>query len=282
VGMYQNGKLYAIHTDHIGTPRLITDSAKQVVWQAPYSAFLNNEPSGVLSTVSVNGLTKTTWTKPAVEMNISALGRYRDKESGLTHNSKRTLLSTGDRYTQSDPIGMAGGLNGFVYVGGNPLTSADPYGLFDIGDLIPKDAPIWAMGRAYGGVAAYIIGRVTGDQELSNAAMEGLQCTRAENMGLLGILAGKAPKRQPFPKGGPARDPKTANYLPLPEAVGPHTTLGMREGRNGDYTQGATFDSAGKFTGRTDVTNHGRADHTSPHWHPATGPNSVGNAQPMP
>ena len=50
VGMYSNGKLYAVHPDHLGTPRLITDSAKSVVWQWPYSAFLDNEPSGVLAT----------------------------------------------------------------------------------------------------------------------------------------------------------------------------------------------------------------------------------------
>ena len=56
----------------------------------------------------------------------------------------------------------------------------------------------------------------------------------------------------------------------------------MRTGRNGDYLQGATFDSNGKFLGRTDVTNHGRMDHTNPHWHPALGPNSVGGAEALP
>jgi hypothetical protein len=172
--------------------------------------------------------------------------------------------------------------NLYIYVGASPLVSYDPYGLFSIGDLIPSDAPLWAMGRAYGGLAAYIVGRVTGNQELSNAALDGLQCTRAENLALLGVLAGRGAKNQPFPKGGPPRDPRTANFVPLPEAVGPHTTIGTRAGRHGEYTQGATFDGSGKFIGRTDVTNHGRSDHTSPHWHPANGPNSVGNAQPLP
>ena len=76
-------------------------------------------------------------------------------------------------------------------------------------------------------------------------------------------------------KGGPPREPSTANYLPDSNAEGPHTTLGIQQGRKGSYTQGATFDENGKFKGRTDVTNHGRSDHPTPHFHPATGPNSA-------
>jgi RHS repeat-associated protein len=76
------------------------------------------------------------------------------------------------------------------------------------------------------------------------------------------------------PKSSLPRD-KQGNYLPDPKAQGAHTTLGTRQGRNGDYVQGATFDKAGNFKGRTDVTNHGRGDHSNPHFHPANGPNSV-------
>ena len=73
------------------------------------------------------------------------------------------------------------------------------------------------------------------------------------------------------------------NYKPDPNAQGAHSTTGTRTGSDGKpYRQGATFDDKGNFVGRTDVTDHGRADHTNPHFHPATGPASVGKPQPIP
>src|SRR5205085_11965548 len=46
VGIYRGGKFYAIHTDHLGTPRLMTDETGAPVWQWPYSAFGLTKPTG--------------------------------------------------------------------------------------------------------------------------------------------------------------------------------------------------------------------------------------------
>jgi RHS repeat-associated protein len=108
-----------IHTDHLGTPRLIEDQSGKTVWRwdhlDPFGANpANEDPDG-------DGV--------KVVFNLRVPGQVFDKESGTHYNYFRDYDRSTGRYIQSDPIGLAGGINTYAYVGENPLSYADPTGL---------------------------------------------------------------------------------------------------------------------------------------------------------
>ena len=70
-----------------------------------------------------------------------------------------------------------------------------------------------------------------------------------------------------FPDRDLPRD-KHGNPIPDPEAKGPHTQLGQKDGRNGRYDQAREFDANGKPVRDIDFTDHGRPrNHSNPHQH---------------
>lgn len=54
-----------------------------------------------------------------------------DRETNTHYNYFRDYDPSTGRYVQSDPIGLAGGINTYSYVRGNPVTRIDPFGLVD-------------------------------------------------------------------------------------------------------------------------------------------------------
>jgi len=106
------GNTYQVHVDHLGTPQVLTDAGGQVAWEAHYTPF------GRASVIS-QGPT----------FNLRFPGQYFDAGTGLHYNWHRYYDPAIGRYITSDPIGLAGGLNTYGYVGGNPLGNVDILGL---------------------------------------------------------------------------------------------------------------------------------------------------------
>ncbi len=68
--------------------------------------------------------------------------RERDKESGLYFYRARYYDARLGRFVSADPIGLAGGINLYAYVGNNPIVFYDPMGLLTcriVFDEIVKD-----------------------------------------------------------------------------------------------------------------------------------------------
>ena len=133
VAVQIGSNLYAIDSDHLNTPRRLSDSNGRPVWQWVTTGFGELEP-GTASTgftrARLNTGTPAIANTAAVEFNLRYPGQQHDAETGLYYNHHRTYdpyLTIG--YTQADPIGLDGGWNRFGYVGGNPLSFVDPEGL---------------------------------------------------------------------------------------------------------------------------------------------------------
>ena len=113
--------LYLVHTDHLDTPKALTDTGGRLVWRAVHAPFglasADEDPDG---------------DSHSLVMNIRFPGQYFDQESGLHYNYHRYYDPSTGRYLRSDPIGLGGGTNTYGYVSGNPLGNSDPFGLFDI------------------------------------------------------------------------------------------------------------------------------------------------------
>lgn len=146
IAKLEDKQLYAIHSDHLGTPRVASNDKKETVWKANYSPFGKAE-------VVTNTIT----------LSLRLPGQYEDQETGTHYNYLRDYDPNTGRYVTSDPIGLKGGVNTYAYVGSNPIQAIDPLGLyrlvmgFEVNDSSAFIGGIHDLNKDYGHMYFYLV-----------------------------------------------------------------------------------------------------------------------------
>jgi RHS repeat-associated protein len=108
-----------VYADQINTPRVVTRANDQaIVWRWDQAeAFGASQPDE-----NPSGL-------GSFSFDQRFPGQVYNAETGDHDNWHRSYRASVGRYTQSDPIGLGGGINTYAYVSGQPLSVVDPLGL---------------------------------------------------------------------------------------------------------------------------------------------------------
>ncbi|MDX2058915.1 MAG: RHS repeat-associated core domain-containing protein, partial [Gemmatimonadales bacterium] len=95
--------------------------------------------------------------------------------TGLEYKRHRYYDPTTGRFTQPDPIGLAGGLNLYGFANGDPVNFSDPFG------LVPLPLILWGMFEL--GSALYDVYETT--QAFRSSSAEGAEALQATLMGAI-------------------------------------------------------------------------------------------------
>ena len=101
-------------SDALGSVVALVDASGNMVTQYSYEAYGATTQTGA---ISANPFQYT--------------GRENDG-TGLYYYRARYYNPTLMRFLSEDPIGLAGGINNYTYVGGNPVSYTDPFGLMTV------------------------------------------------------------------------------------------------------------------------------------------------------
>jgi RHS repeat-associated protein len=117
VNTSEASRIFFVHADHLNAPRVVMNSANQLRWRWISDPFGQLPPEE-----NPQGL-------GAFALNLRLPGQLYDIESNLHYNYFRDYSPETGRYVQSDPIGLAGGINTYSYALNQPTRYTDPNGL---------------------------------------------------------------------------------------------------------------------------------------------------------
>ena len=116
--LWFSGQLSRDQARYLNTPRLVADATGTTVWRWDQA-----EPFGVTPPdENPSGL-------GVFEFPLRLSRGYFDKETWKVYTYFRDYSPDEGRFVQSDPVGIAAGLNTYAYVDADPLQYTDPLGL---------------------------------------------------------------------------------------------------------------------------------------------------------
>lgn len=130
-------RLYAVHSDLNGAPRMLTDGERNIRWLAGYS------PTGQATRLAGD-----------LHFPLRFPGQYEDVETGWHDNLLRTYLPQFGQYLEPDPLGPLPHNDAYGYAQQRPWQRVDPQGLllfaFD-GTRYSSDSMsnVWLFAQAY-------------------------------------------------------------------------------------------------------------------------------------
>lgn len=115
----EQGEVFHVITDHLGTPKELIDGESRVAWSAAHGAW-NNIQEQWFDDAHPRGR--------RVSSPFRGLGQYYDAETQLSCTRYRYWEADTGRWLSGDPLGIYGGPNLFGFCG-LPTLNADPLGL---------------------------------------------------------------------------------------------------------------------------------------------------------
>jgi RHS repeat-associated protein len=114
-------ELAYVQPDHLGTPRVVIDPVRDVAiweWSSKSEVFGNQAPNG-----DPDG------DGAVFELALRFPGQQATNASGMFYNYQRDYDSAVGRYSQSDPVGLIGGISTYSYALAHPTLKFDAKGL---------------------------------------------------------------------------------------------------------------------------------------------------------
>ena len=140
-GTFEASERFFYHADGLGSVTELTDTSGTVAQSYAYLPFGR-----------IGFQLDPTFVQP-----YTFTSREFDPESGLHFYRARTYEAITGRFLQVDPIGFAGGINLYAYVGNNPTNIVDPFGWVSFKDIF-RNPKVKAIG---GAAAGFLITKLT-------------------------------------------------------------------------------------------------------------------------